>query len=206
MLRLQLIYTEMAVLEAGLGCTPYNAKKPDLRRYEILSRLAGVVKRYFDAFWPFSKKYYSAMTFAIWSQVAHSLMTLYKLSSLDEPGWDRAALRRDVDLLEVCDRIMRDMDEAAARRRPEVSGVPPDQSQIDTDIFSACGRMIILSMRNAWATELGVLQAAEADPGAGMQAPAENGFVDSFNAGGLAVPANFLDDAWLTDIFNVSWE
>ncbi|KAJ9165814.1 Transcriptional regulator WAR1 [Coniochaeta hoffmannii] len=207
-LRLQLLYSEIVVLEAGLGRTPYNPAKPDLRRYEILSRLANTVKRYFELYWPVAEAYYTAITFAIWCQVAHSLMTLYKLSTLDEPAWDRDALRRDLDLLEVCDLIIRGMDEAGARRRPEMSGMAtvPPQCPADTDIFSACGRMIV-SMRNAWAAELAAQQPDAADPAAADQGPADSGgFVENFNAGGLAVPVNFLDDAWLTDIFNVSWE
>lgn len=177
-------------------------------------------------FWPLTREHYTALSFASWSQLANGLMTLYKLSTLDEPAWDRAALRRDIDLLEVCDRIIRDMnDVGAARRRSEMSGVgmatatatTPEQQQqqqppADTDLFAAGGRMII-SMRNAWAAELAALEPDAADPAAAAAAaaaglpPPDNGFVDNMTAGGLPLPVNFLDDAWLTDIFNVSsWE
>lgn len=134
-------------------------------------------------------------------------MSLYKLSVLDEPAWDRAALRHDIDVIEVCDRIIRDMDAAGAYRRqsrPEPTTTTPSQLSPDTDMFTACSRMII-AMRNGWASELGAPQIDPNGP-APNGPPYDNGFVDNITTGPMAVPTSFLDDTWLTDIFNISWE
>lgn len=134
-------------------------------------------------------------------------MSLYKLSVLDESAWDRAALRRDIDVIEVCDRIIRDMDAAGAYRRqsrPEPTTTTPSQLSPDTDMFTACAKMII-AMRNGWASELGVPQIDPNGP-APNGPPYDNGFVDNITTGPMAVPTSFLDDTWLTDIFNISWE
>jgi hypothetical protein len=90
-------------------------------------------------------------------------------------------------------------------RRPELAGTLPQQPVVaDEDIFTTCTRMI-MAMRNVWASELGSLQMGAADPA--DKIPDETGFVDNVAAGpALAAPINFLDEAWLTDIFNVSWE
>jgi hypothetical protein len=60
-------------------------------------------------------------------------------------------------------------------------------------------------MRNGWASELGAPQIDPTGPAAD-EPPDDNGFVDNITTGPMAVPINFLDDAWLNDIFNVSWE
>jgi len=135
-------------------------------------------------------------------------MSLYKLSTLDEPAWDRTALRRDIDLIGICDRILRDMDESSAYRRQKrpAMAMPPGQhsSSADADIFGICTRLIA-PMRNTWAAELGVLQMNAANPAAeGLSA--QNGFVNSITSGSFAAPINLMEDAWLTDIFNISWE
>ncbi|OIW24686.1 hypothetical protein CONLIGDRAFT_584386, partial [Coniochaeta ligniaria NRRL 30616] len=207
MIRIQLLYSELAVLENSLCRTPYNPKKPDLRRYEILSRIVDTLKRWFDMFFPLSNAHYTALSLAFWCQLAHTIMSLYKISTLDEPAWDRAALRRDIDVLDICDRVIHDMNAASAHRRqirPEIAATTPSQCAADNDIFSVCGRMIV-AMRNGWALELG---APQMDP-TGLAAdgpPDDNGFVDNITTGPMAVPINFLDDAWLTDVFNISWE
>lgn len=215
MLRAQLVYAELVFLEGGLARTPYSPEKPDLRRSEILSRLGDAVARYFARFWPlFEEADPSALSFAAWCQMTHGLMTLAKLSMLDEPAWDRAALRRDVDLFEVCDRLIRGMDATGLRRRSEAAGLPAVQRRCVTnfDIFSTCARMIG-SMKNAWAAELAALEpdAAAAAPAAArdQQPPRlpDNGYVDNnAAAGGWNVPISFLDDAWLTDLMSVPWE
>lgn len=205
MINIQLSYTELVVFENGLCRTPYNPKHLDMRRYDILSRIADTIRSWFNKFFPLSKEYYTALSFAMWCQLAHCLMSLYKLSTLDEPAWDRAALRRDLDLIEICDRIIGDMDEAASFRRPRRSDMamtpPLYPDSTEADIFSVCTRMVV-SMRNSWASELGALQMDPTNPAANKQ-PVENSFVDNITMG---MPMSLLDDAWLTDIFNVSWE
>lgn len=208
MLRTQLVYSELVTLESSLVRIPYTPEKPDLRRYDILSQLADATKRFFAAFQPVFESHYAALSFASWCQMAHSLMTLAKLSTLDEPAWDRAALRRDIDLLQTCDQIIRSMEQAGAQRRAEASALTAAQRQFatNTDIFSVCSRMIS-SMKNSWAAELAAMQQGAGGTQDQAARAAENGFADpAAAAGGWAVPTSFLDDAWLTDLMSVSWE
>ncbi|KAB5566099.1 hypothetical protein GE09DRAFT_1218375 [Coniochaeta sp. 2T2.1] len=213
MIRIHLLYAEVALLENGLSRTPYNPKKPDLRRYEILSRTADAVRNWFAEWWSLSDQYFTALSFSMWCQLAHNLMSLYKITTLDEPGWDRSAVRRDIDLLDICERIGGDMNTAAALRaqkQPDLIASPPGTVPTDTDIFSACSRMM-LTMKNVWSAELAALDMPDdvADPqlSADKLPPptAVNGFVDNITTGPLAVPMDFIDDAWL-NMFNVSWE
>lgn len=206
LVRIQLVYTEIVVLENALSRTPYVPNEPDLRRYEILGKTASAIKIWFASFWPISRNYYSALSFASWCQLAHCLMSLYKLSVLDEPAWDRVALRRDLDVFDVSDRIIQDMADAGTARRLSTTGRGAgSRSNVaaEDDIFSTCTKLLT-AMRNSWATEMGM--AVRSEPNGTSYEPIATEFVDAVTSGPMAMPMNLADDAWLTDIFNVSWE
>lgn len=130
-------------------------------------------------------------------------MSLYRLTALNEPSWDRADLRRDIDLFQTCDRILADMEEVGARRRAASNQPNMPRSQFEDDMFTTVTR-IVINIRNVWALELG---AVEPSPTGAATHQTENDFADNINATApMSATFNFLDDAWLTDIFNVSWE
>ena len=46
-------------------------------------------------------------------------MTLHKLTALDDPVYDRAAVRKTVDVFVICDRIIQTVDRVVAHYRPD---------------------------------------------------------------------------------------
>lgn len=142
--------------------------------------------------------------------MAHSLMLLYRLYVLEDPAWDRAAVRARLDLFALCDRLAAILDDTAARR---MSG-----QYAEEDMFVKFAKMI-RSMRNGWLSEVQAAdwmdnhnhqrQSQSQDQWLGQGQGLE---VDAGLAGGfmptMSIPMTMTsDDAWLQDIFNVSlWQ
>jgi hypothetical protein len=204
MIQLQLNYSELVILESGLSQYPYTPDKPNFRRYEVLSQIVGCIKAWFDIFFQSVTDFYLGLSFAHWCQLAQCLMALYKLSSLNEPSWDRTILRRDIDLFDVCDRILAATDEVGIRRQAADNQANVQRSRFEEDMFITITRMLT-NVRNTWAQELNGGQPSETEA---ARLPDENNLASQQFNDRLPMPAsfNFLDDAWLTEIFNVSWE
>jgi hypothetical protein len=204
MIQLQLHHAEMVILESGLVQNPQIPDKPNFRRYEILSQTVECIKTWFDFFFNSLPDFHLGLSFAAWCQLAQCLMTLYKLTSLNDPFWDRAALRRDIDLLQVCDRIVAATEGAGLRRQAAGNQSNGQRNQVEEDMFMTITRLLS-NVRNGWAMELNGRQPTDME--AANLPIDDNLATHQFNAG-VPMPAsfNFLDDAWLTEIFNVSWE
>lgn len=78
----------------------------------------------------------------IYILMSHCFITLFRLSTFDYPGWDKEAVRRDVDLLAITAELSANMTEAAA-----LLGYKNDGTQKDT-----CTRFAekILGLRAGW--------------------------------------------------------
>ncbi len=148
------------------------------------------------------------MTFSFWCMIAHCLMTLFWLNLREDPAWSRETVRQKLDLFDLVDQLIEALAEAAAMRRLLVG------PQAEEDMFTKSTRMM-KAMKDAWRAEIQALEqntnppvtGAGADAGAGERRT-NQAFVDGITTGPLAMPVSqsLVDDAWLTDIFNVSWE
>lgn len=54
------------------------------------------------------------MSFLFWAQFARCVVILYKLSTLDDPAWDRGAVCNTVDLLKLLDQMMDNLELASS--------------------------------------------------------------------------------------------
>ena len=76
----------------------------DLQRLEELDSLLTTVERWLEARSKISAFDSLGITFTISSQLAHSVIVLFRLSTLDEPGWDKQEVRKRADLYDVLER------------------------------------------------------------------------------------------------------
>ncbi|GLB23587.1 hypothetical protein AtubIFM61612_004182 [Aspergillus tubingensis] len=71
---------------------------------------------------------YAGFPFPIFSQLVRHLAALYRLSTLDDDtAWDRGVVRQTVDLMEVMDRLIGNLGQAAALARLEAQGEDEDE-------------------------------------------------------------------------------
>ena len=194
------VFTELLINEAALCKDPSTTSNPDFLRHQYLEGCLDMVGAWFDRFFKIPTPRYQGMTFSFWCQMAHCLMTLFHLSLRDDPAWDRASVRSKLDVFQICDQLCVGFDDVARKRRVNVG------PQVEEDIFTKCTRITRL-MKQGWQTELSAFEQSM-KPGTTGTAGGQASYIDSVTTGPLAVPmAQFmLDDAWLSDIFNVSWE
>jgi hypothetical protein len=158
------------------------------------------------------------MSFIVWSQMAHCIMSLHRLTTLTEPGWDGSMIRQRLDIIDICDQILAEMTIVSTKRRQARNAqTRTDEGLEDVDtynrgMFDRCVRLF-RSMREGWAAELTKIRRTTTTTTPGLttataiSGDSENVFVDGITAGPLAVPAELsedVNDRWLVDIFNWS--
>jgi hypothetical protein len=128
------------------------------------------------------------MPFTSYPQVVQVLRCLHTLTTLRDPAWDRAAVRKVVDLIPTLDRIIGTFEQlqgAAALTNPEEG---------DDEAFSR--RIAVFrNMKTAWQGEL-----ANMDPE--IQGGREASEVDNL----MPLRMNFDGTVMMCDTFDIFWE
>ncbi|KAM0420403.1 hypothetical protein ACHAPT_011823 [Fusarium lateritium] len=85
---------------------------PNFERMECLWRSVNAIKSWLDIFLTLAPATWRGISFLYWGQLARCLVTLIRLSTLDDPSWDRQAVHNVVDLRVVLDRAADKIDQA----------------------------------------------------------------------------------------------
>lgn len=194
-------YTELAIHEPAISepKSTFNPIMSSMNRYEAMEACLDAVRGWFDRHFSIPSYVYIGMTFAYWWNLAHCLLTLNRLSILDETAWNRRAVRDRIDLLATLDQVKAGFDEIAAQRRLDTGPTVGD------DPFSKFSKMV-RSMKANWAPELA---ATEGNPGSSAPTAAE-AFIDN-STEGLSVPFFQPEDgetwmAGLSGLFDMNWD
>ncbi|GAB1316133.1 Transcriptional regulator WAR1 [Madurella fahalii] len=187
-------FAELAIHEAALAKpkSPASGTIPDLQRYEAMEGCLSAVKDWFDRHFSIPSYVYIGMTFGYWCHMAHCMLALYRISVLEDPAWDRRAVRNKIDLLSICDQLKTGFEQVAAQRLLD-GGLA-----VEEDGFSKFIRML-RTIKSNWAAELAAIDKSAA---LSSNAPTEP-FLD-----GLNVPFFQPDDseAWIAGLFDINWE
>lgn len=138
--------------------------------------------------------------------MAHCSKSLYRLTVLDDPAWDRRAVREQIDILALCDRLIRSYEEAAEKRRV-VGG-----TSVEEDQFTR-GARVLRSMKAGVEAEMAII-----DRGGGDQAMIEEGGqsqgsgvgqICSMMTGPLSTPLFQTyqeSEGWFSDVLTMNWQ
>ncbi|KAI1762953.1 putative C6 transcription factor [Hypoxylon sp. FL1150] len=107
-------------LLATPGSSP-SSNSTGFERLECLWRSVNAIKSWLDIFYTLPPPTVSGCPFPLRAQLARCLVVLFRLSTLEDPAWDRQAVRGTVDLLLVLDQIATKLD-IASRESGEQSG------------------------------------------------------------------------------------
>jgi hypothetical protein len=128
-------------------------KPADVPRLELLHNCLASVQRSLGNFFSFAPAEYVAFPFAVMCHLSHSVQMLYRLSMLEEPGWDRAAVRRAADILGILHEIGERLGRVAAAAGLVHGGAADVALGYHLDIFTrAAGTMRTTS--TLWAAAL----------------------------------------------------
>lgn len=187
-------YTELVIHEAGLAKpkSPASGTIPDLQRYEAMEGCLSAVKDWFDRHFSIPSYVYVGLTFGYWCHMAHCMLALYRISVLDDPAWDRRAVRNKIDLLAVCDRLKTGFEQVATQRLLD-GGLT-----VEEDGFSKFNKML-RTIKSNWAAELAAIDRSAAP----SSNPSVEPFLDGLNAP-LFQPED--SETWIAGLFDINWE
>ena len=196
---LYLYSTEITIKETLLNSPRVQDQTglSQLQRLEGLNSILTAIERWFEVFYEMPLTDWIGVTCVIFSQLGHCIMLLFKLTTLDEPGWDTDEVKKRADLVDMLERIAIRFDDI-----PSALGVADADSTGETGLFFKSSRLI-RGLRALFLAELGTTSLQTNVQSNGSSVMAEFTGVSSV-ADDLAM--NFADDPWLADIFESWWE
>ncbi|KAL1874360.1 hypothetical protein VTK73DRAFT_443 [Phialemonium thermophilum] len=151
--RTQLLFTRLKIVETALSRIPASPHNPDFHRHDLLSQCLDLHKAWFDTWMAIPLQKNPAVAFGVFFQLAISLISLHGLNVLEEPAWDAATAREKLPILPLCDRLVAQFQKVAdslrlASASSEHASLPGEP----TSIFDKCVNGI-RNMGTMWRAE-----------------------------------------------------
>lgn len=107
-------HAHLTLSESALGSW-WNSGQPTLGLQEVkyLYGCIDSIKSWFDIFFTISPASYIGFPFSMYAQSVSCLLVLFRLSTLENPSWDKSHARKTIDVLEVMDQMVRNLEEVA---------------------------------------------------------------------------------------------
>ena len=137
--------TELTINEIALAQLPISADYSSFKRIETLYACLKSMKSWFELFFNVPLTDYIKFPFSIFSQLVHCLFTLFRLSNLDDPTWDKHSVKDTADLFPIIDQVITNLEQAAAQF--DTNDSP------EGDLFSRAAKKY-RSIRLEWETKL----------------------------------------------------
>lgn len=175
-------FTELLIFESSIGKPEQNANAPDLRRFEIYHGQLNSVKAWLNTFFTTDLRFYGDIAFFTYSELVLIMVCLHKLTILDDPAWDRSAVRKTIDLVQTLDKLISTFEQLRAAATLWSPRLGEDEA-----FTWAIG--VFQSMKATWKDEVAGLDGL-------------NNFLVGAQDGFLSMPT-YGGDAWLSDIFSI---
>lgn len=179
-----LYITELTINEIALFQMPIITNHPNFQQLQCLYACIESIKSWFEVFFSISPIAYIGFPFSIFSQLVRCLATLYRLSTLDDPAWDKKGVQKTADLLHILDRVINNMEQVKT-----LAGLNNNEST-EEDIFSQTAKLF-RSIRPGWEAKLGPDDLMISTTST-LDDTSETSLAEAF-------PVNFSDNDWLTD-------
>ena len=176
--------TELTVNEIALSQVPIITNDSNFEQLNRLYACVESIKSWFEVFFSIPPTDYIGFPFSIFSQLVHCLVTLYRLSTLRDPAWDKNGVREAADLLLILDQVINNMEQGAT-----LAGLDNNDST-EGDVFSRTAKKF-RSIRPEWEAKLG-----SADLIVPTIPPPRNANETSLPE---AFPVDFADNDWMME-------
>jgi hypothetical protein len=178
-LLLSLYSTEHSIYEIALAA-PSTSNVPDYKQTEALLACLAATKKWFELAFQIPPAMYIAFSTAMFTQIAHAIITLYRLSTFEGVDWDHSLARETAELSATLGTFIERMREVKSAAGLHVGAAE------NLDIYSTTANRF-QTIKDWWDAKV----ATEVAP------PTMNTEVRDE---GLA---NSVDDAWLKEIFGM---
>ncbi|RAQ57753.1 hypothetical protein COH20_004252 [Aspergillus flavus] len=150
-----LIHTEVSLYETALSKPATNTAYTDPLHLDHLYACLKALKAFFDLLVAIPVAELTSIALPDLIYTSHCLMTLFRLSTFDHPGWDQATVRGTLDLVSITGQL--------ADRLKQVAQVVGIQNEGESqDPYSRLG-MMMLKIRGEWVSRLSDLEAIDID-------------------------------------------
>lgn len=197
-----LSHTEITIREA-LAARPRteSADSPmQFRRLEDLELLMGSAERWLDAFTHMPLADWVGVNVDVFAQFTHTLVVVFRLNTVSEPGWDLQESCRRADVLEILDRACDTID-----RVPPAIGMVDAKGPRSGLFFKTT--YLLKAIKSLFVAEMGPSALA------GSRPPSINSGMDEADPvaeDGVSILDDFLmnleNEPWLSDILGPSWD
>jgi hypothetical protein len=102
-LLVHLYNTELSVHEITFSRAPVDSNSPDFQRLESLYACLQATRNWFDLFFTISLALYIGFSMSI----SHCIIALHRLSTINDPDWDRGLVRETSNLSLVLDPLVK---------------------------------------------------------------------------------------------------
>lgn len=155
-----MLTTELLVNEAAPNTPLTVAGTTDLLRLECLERMLACADAWLRIFFSMPEAALLELPLAIFWQLQHTVVALFRLTMLDDPAWDRDNVRRTVDVFEMLERLAANLER-----------VPGLTDRADNDAIIKSTRAI-RERKGKWEAEAAASQGGVARAPAGVPAGA----------------------------------
>ncbi|KAJ5586970.1 uncharacterized protein N7459_002735 [Penicillium hispanicum] len=185
-IQMHLASAELTIHEIALR-PPSLPHSPDIHRLESLCISLQASKSWLEHWISISPERYMGVSFTMFFQFARALVNLFKLSTLDDPAWDRSMVRNTANIIEYLDRMSYNL-----KRCAEELPVADDP---EWNIFEK-GTKMVQCLKAGWEPRLMEIWFPNL-PSNGIdgQFPPSNPPISD------VLPATEFDDAWMMEIF-----
>lgn len=146
-LLLHLYSTELKVHEVVFARPPIVFNSPGFQRLDSLYSCLQATKSWFDIFLGFPPASYVGFSIPIFTQMAHCIIALFRLTTFDDPIWDRGLVRETADLSLILERIIE------KHNQVKVAADLNYGASEGKDVFSETARTIV-SIKTWWDAKL----------------------------------------------------
>ncbi|KAI1208402.1 uncharacterized protein F4807DRAFT_150841 [Annulohypoxylon truncatum] len=181
-------YTEVLISESAISKPLASWNEPDMRRFEVYQNCLVSIQAFLDAFFELPISLLESMPFTSYPQVVRVMNCLQRITTIQDPAWDRAAVRTSIDLLSTCDKMIAILEYLKA----SATLASRDGSEDQTHNW---GLLVFRKLREAWQNDL---DSMDAESTARREVPLPGGIFTS--------PMMFVGDPWFSDTWNGFWK
>lgn len=169
---------------------------PNTQRIDTMYACLRAVRAWYDIFFTIPPTEIPGLPFSIFVQLPQTQVALYRLTTAEDPSWDKEVLRTTADLLTTLDNTATRFDETARVYQMQTLG--------DGLTLFHKGAKIVRNVKANWEPAL-----AQTLGGGGIPTPASQGRGEVVMSGGTEVVAEGPGGPGLTDPelenFNIEW-
>ncbi|KAI1102201.1 hypothetical protein F4804DRAFT_343408 [Jackrogersella minutella] len=178
-------FAELLINESAIRKSPTPWNEPDLGRFEVYQSCLMSIKAYLDTFFSTPVTLFDSMPFTSFPQVVRVMKCLHTITTVEDPAWDRAAVRRSVDLISTCDKILETLEYLKAT---SILAAPDDGE----DETHNRGIVVFRKLKEAWLNELSYIDTVDTTTG-------DNSMTDGTQNGEDIIATDFMQfsgDPW----------